>query len=158
MYQPMTYESVLPFLYSCRHIVTWTLHNWRWGIRKCATRSNPQPCVVVSCLRQEMQAGRGLAHHWRQPIQSPSGWGRSAPVQRGHPNTQVQALPQTYQEPAAGTPSAVLPPTASDPRQGNAAHLLRHMCMVIHPVFMWNRYTDTCMHADVSTNPCTYQP
>lgn len=101
---------------SCHHIENWTLHNWRvymrWASRKLANKSKALPCVVVSCLWQEMQAGRGLAHHWRQLIQYLSGGGQSAPVQRGPPNPQAQPLFQPCQESAAGTPSVVLQPTA----------------------------------------------
>lgn len=100
----------------CHHIVKITLHNWRvclrWASRKHAKKTNPLPCVVVSCLWRGMQAGRGLAHHWRQPIQYLSGGGQSAPVLRGPPNPQAQSLFQPHQESAAGTPSAVLQPTA----------------------------------------------
>lgn len=90
-----------------------TLKTEPFATEECVwdNKSKPLPCVVVSCLWQGMQAGRGLAHHWRQPIQYLSGGGQSAPVQRGPPNPQSQPLFQPCQESAAGTPSAVLQPT-----------------------------------------------
>ncbi len=73
---------------------------------------NPVPCVVVSCLWQGIQAGQGLAHHWRQQIQYLSAGGQSAPVQRVPLSPQTQSLFQGHQGPVAGIPSAVLQPTA----------------------------------------------
>lgn len=45
------------------------------------------------------------------------------------------------------TPGERCPPT-----------VMGQMLTVMHMVFLWNRYTDTCMHADITTNTCTYQP